>query len=90
MDDFDLTPGVSQDGRSIVFRLLNKQREVECAITRETLEECFWLPAGADDARMLKTFVDGRQRIAAVAERRMRARADRTIQLTVADFLAKR
>lgn len=75
MNIADLAAGVSPDGR---------------AITRETLEECFWLPASADSARMLKTFADGRQRIVAVAERRMRARPDRTIQLTIGDFLGKR
>ena len=90
MDVADLAARVSQDGRAIVFRLSDHQREVECAITRETLEECFWLPAGADGVHMLKTFADGRQRIVAVAERRMRARPDQTIQLTIADFLTKR
>lgn len=90
MNTADLAAGVSPDGRAIVFWLSDHQREVECAITRETLEECFWLPASADSARMLKTFADGRQRIVAVAERRMRARPDRTIQLTIGDFLGKR
>lgn len=49
-----------------------------------------WLPAGADNVRMLKTFADGRERIVAVAERRMRARPDQTVELTIADFVAKR
>ncbi|CAE6816159.1 hypothetical protein R75461_05880 [Paraburkholderia nemoris] len=90
MDVVDLAPGVSPDGRTIVFRLSDHQREVECAITREALVVCFWLPADADSDRMLKTFADGRQRIIAVAERRMRARPDQTIELAIADFLAKR
>ncbi|MGY6258693.1 DUF1488 family protein [Paraburkholderia caledonica] len=90
MDVVDLTPVVPPDGRTIVFHLSGRQREVECAITREALVECFWLPADADSDRMLKKFADGRQRIIAVAERRMRARPDQTIELTIADFLAKR
>jgi hypothetical protein len=89
MDIVDLAPGVSPDGHSVIFLLSCHQRAVECAITRETLEECFWLPAGADSARMLKTFSDGRQRIVAVAERRLRVRPDQNIRLTITDFLAK-
>jgi hypothetical protein len=42
----------------------------------------FWLQPGADDARMLKIFNDGRQGIAAVAERKARrlAATQSTIQ----------
>nr|WP_168789044.1 DUF1488 family protein [Paraburkholderia aromaticivorans] len=90
MEVADLAAGAPSDGRAIAFRLSDHRREVECAITRETLEECFWLPAGADSARMLRAFADGRQRIIAVAERRMRARPEQTIQLTIADFLGRR
>lgn len=90
MDVVDLAPGVSPDGRAIIFRMSGLKRDVECAITREALEECFWLPTGADGARMLKTFADGRQRIIAAAERKLRARPDQSVQLTIADFLAKR
>ncbi|MFL9912871.1 DUF1488 family protein [Paraburkholderia fungorum] len=90
MDGIDVAPGISRDGRTLVFRLSAHQREVECTITRETLEECFWLPADADGARMLKTFADGRHRIVAAAERKMRAHPAQAIHLTIADFLAKR
>ncbi|WP_307857222.1 DUF1488 family protein [Paraburkholderia aspalathi] len=62
----------------------------QCAITREALEAHFWLPPGANEVRTLKTFVDGRERIIAVAERKMRARPDRPVLLTVGDFLGKR
>lgn len=86
----DVAPGVSPDGRAIIFRLSDRRRDIVCAITREALEEYFWLPAGADEVRMLKTFADGRQRILAVAERKMRVRPDQPVRLTIDDFLTKR
>jgi hypothetical protein len=89
MDVVDRAPSVSPDGRGIVFHLSGNRCEVECVITREALEEYFWLPSGADSARMLKTFADGRQRIIATAERKMRAHSDQTVRLTIADFRAK-
>jgi len=46
----------------------------------------FWLLPGADDARMLKIFNDGRQRIAAVAERKARRLAATSIHLEALDF----
>ena len=38
---------------------------------------------------MLKTFADGRQRIFATAERKMRAHSDQAVRLTIADFRTK-
>jgi hypothetical protein len=44
----------------------------------------------ADEIRMLKTFADRRERIIAVAERKMRARPHQPVRITVADSLGKR
>ncbi|SOE98088.1 Protein of unknown function [Burkholderia sp. OK233] len=90
MDVVDFAPTVSPDGRAIIFHLSDRHREVEGEITRETLEEYFWLPGDADEVRMLKTFADGRQRILAVAERKMRVRPEQPVRITVDDFLTKR
>ncbi|WP_168787509.1 DUF1488 family protein [Paraburkholderia aromaticivorans] len=89
MDIIDLVPDVTPDRRAIVFRLPGQRGDVECAITREVLEAHFWLPAGADEARMSKAFADGRQRIVAVAERQIRLRPGKPVRLTIDDFLVK-
>jgi hypothetical protein len=39
---------------------------------------------------MLRTFADGRNRIVAVAERKMLARPDQPVRLTGNDFMTKR
>ena len=53
---------------------------------RAALEACFWLPADADDAKMLKTFHDGVHRIHAVAHRKLLAHPSTRLELTTADF----
>ena len=60
MEVLDRAPAVSPEGRVVVFMLSTRGRDVECAIAREALEEHFWLPRGADAARTLKTFENGR------------------------------
>ena len=90
MDVVDFVAGVSSDGSAIAFRLSGRIGDVECAITREALEVHFWLPVGADASRMLRTFADGRNRIVAVAERKMRARPGQPVRLNSHDFSAKR
>jgi hypothetical protein len=90
MDVLDFAPGVSSDGGEIAFRLSERMGSAECAITREALEVHFWLPPGADASRMLKTFANGRNRIVAVAERKMLARPDQPVRLTSNDFITKR
>jgi hypothetical protein len=90
MDVVDFAAGVSSDGSEIAFRLPGRIGGAECAITREALEVHFWLPVGADTSRMLRTFADGRNRIVAVAERKMLARPDQPVRLTGNDFMAKR
>ncbi|QQC66532.1 DUF1488 family protein [Paraburkholderia ginsengisoli] len=89
MEVVELEPSVSADGRAVLFLLSTRGRDLECAVTREALEEYFWLERGAGEARVLKTFADGRKRITAVAERKMLARPGEKVLLTISDFAAR-
>ncbi|MFM0341900.1 DUF1488 family protein [Paraburkholderia fungorum] len=89
MEVLDRAPAVSPDGRAVVFTLSIRGREVEGAIARDALEEHFWLPRSADTTRTLETFENGRNRIVAVAQRRLLARPDEPLWLTVNDFVAR-
>lgn len=61
-------------------------REVRCLVTRDALEEFFWLPSGANEARVLKAFSDGRGRIVALAVRSALRVRSASLTLTAADF----
>lgn len=77
---------LASDGGAVVFPVYAGGREVRCSITRDALEQFFWLPPEANEARVLKAFSDGRSRIAALAARMaLRARSD-SLTLTAADF----
>ncbi|HEY4295634.1 MAG TPA: DUF1488 domain-containing protein [Paraburkholderia sp.] len=89
METVEIEPSVSADGRMVIFQLSTRGRDLECAVTREALEEHFWLQRGADEARVLKTFADGRKRIIAVAERKTLAHPGEKVLLTIADFAAR-
>lgn len=84
MEALELEPNLSTDG--VVFALSLCGRDIVCVITRETLEQHFWVQPGATDARVLKAFSEGRRRILALAERKARARQRERIVLTVDDF----
>ena len=86
MDALELESSVSTEGRAVVFVLSLCGREVECIVTREALEQHFWVQPDASEARILRAFADGRRRIMAVAERKMRVHAGARIALTVDDF----
>ncbi|MGF6852840.1 DUF1488 family protein [Paraburkholderia sp. CI3] len=90
MDVIDLMPDVAADRYEISFRMAGQRSEVACVITREALETQFWLPGDADQVRMLKAFSDGRRRIIAVAERRVRLRSGKPVRLTTGDFEIRR
>jgi hypothetical protein len=90
MDVFDLMPDVAADRHEISFRLTGHRSEVACTITREAPEAQFWLPPDADQVRMLKAFADGRRRIIAVAERKVRLRPGEPVRLTADDFQIRR
>lgn len=71
-------PGVSADGRAVVFMLSTSGGEVECAMARAALEAHRWLPRGADATRTLRAFGNARSRIVAIAERKyLRGRTSR-------------
>ena len=89
MEVLDRAAAVSPDGRVVVFMLSVCGREVEGAVARVALEEHFWLPRDADATRTLSTFENGRNRIVAVAQRKLIARPDEPLQVTVNDFVAR-
>jgi len=80
---------LSADGKLVVFVVSARSHSTQCSISRDALERHFWLPAGANDTRTLKTFADGRPRIVAAAERRLRVSAGVSIALTAADFSSR-
>jgi hypothetical protein len=89
MEVVDRAAAVSPDRRAVAFMLLIRGREVKCAAAREVLEEHFWLPPDADAARTLRTFENGRSRIIAVAQRKLLARPDERLWLTVNDLVIR-
>ena len=89
MDVLDLSPSVSLDNRKVVFLFSDGSEEIECTITREALETHFWLPRSANAGRVLKTFADGRHRIAAIARRKWLATPVRPVRLTSNDFVLR-
>ncbi|NPT41464.1 DUF1488 family protein [Paraburkholderia sp. 1N] len=56
---------VSPDGKLVVFIAFPRGQAVQCSITREVLEQYFWAPISASDARPLKAYMDGQKRIVA-------------------------
>jgi hypothetical protein len=58
-------------------------------IERAALEDYFWLPTGADTARILRTFADGRERIIAVARRKWLAHQDTVVRIAAHDFVVR-
>jgi hypothetical protein len=77
---------VSSDGKLVVFIVFARGRAAQCSITRDVLEQYFWAPIGANDARLLKAYTDGHKRIAAAVERKMLRTSDEPIKLSAADF----
>ncbi|CAN7771226.1 DUF1488 family protein [Caballeronia sp. LjRoot31] len=77
---------LATDGAAVEFPIFVGGREVRCLLTRDALEQFFWLPPDANEARVRKAFADGRNRIFALAVRRaMRAKTD-SLKLTASDF----
>jgi Protein of unknown function (DUF1488) len=77
---------VSSDNKSVLFIVVLHGRRVQCAVTREALEQHFWVPVGASKDRLLKAYADGYKRIVAVAERKLLRSASESIRLGAADF----
>ncbi|SIO72461.1 Protein of unknown function [Burkholderia sp. GAS332] len=86
MEVLDHVTAVSTDGRTVLFTLSVRNREVECTVTRDALEQHFWLTPDADAARTIRAFEDGRDRIVALARRKLLARSTEPVRLTVKDF----
>ena len=78
MEVLDRAAAVSPDGRSVVFILSTHGRDVGCAIARD-----------ADPAQILKTFENGRNRIVAVAQRKLLVRPGDLLWLAVDDFATR-
>jgi hypothetical protein len=77
---------VASDGAAVLFPVFAGGREVRCSMTRDALEQFFWLASDADEVRLLKAFADGRNRIVALAVRRaLRTKSD-SLKLTATDF----
>ncbi|MBC8752383.1 hypothetical protein OKW43_005723 [Paraburkholderia sp. WC7.3g] len=90
MDDtLAAAPCLSSDGKAVVFVVSVRNQSVQCSISRDALQQHFWLPAGATEARVLTAFADGQQRITATVERRMLKRAGVPIVLSAADFAGR-
>ncbi|MDR5755114.1 MULTISPECIES: DUF1488 family protein [unclassified Caballeronia] len=77
---------VSGGGEAVQFEIEIRGKRFPCSITREALEDHFWLERPADDSRLLRAFSDGRERIVAIAERKARRSAVEMIKLTSHDF----
>lgn len=77
---------VASDGAAVLFPVFVGGREVLCLITRDALEQFFWLPPEANEARVLKAFADGRNRIVALAVRRALRAKSETLKLVASDF----
>src|SRR5258708_16347801 len=52
---------LSTDGKLVLFVISARNQSVQCSISREALEQHFWFPAAANDARTLQAFADSRQ-----------------------------
>lgn len=76
----------SRGGDAVEFEIQIRGKKLPCSITREALEDHFWLARQADEARLLRAFADGRERIVAIAERKARRLSAEAIKLTSLDF----
>lgn len=86
MDSTLTAPYLSDDGAMIIFNIVFLGRVVQCGITRDALVQFFWVPANAVEQRLLQAYENGRQRIHAIAERKMRASMREPVIVTVSDF----
>ena len=72
---------VADGGLAVAFEVIAAGRVVKCTVSCESLQRYFWLQSDADDARLLKIFNDGRQRIVAIADRKALRHAAASIHL---------
>ena len=87
LETFGDVPYVLDGRRGVAFSVLSGTNRIECVVTIATLQTYFWLQPDAGDARILRTFHDGFQRIHAVAQRKsLRAQHGERVEITPADF----
>ena len=77
---------VSGDRSFVIFDAHVRERSVQCSIAREALEQYFWVPVGASDAQLLKSYSDGRKRIEAIVYRKLLATPGEAVGLSMSDF----
>jgi Protein of unknown function (DUF1488) len=77
---------VSGDHSFVIFDAHVRERSVQCSIAREALEQYFWVPVGASDAQLLKSYADGRRRIEAIVCRKLLATQGEAVGLSLSDF----
>jgi hypothetical protein len=77
---------LSTNGQAVTFDIVVQKRAIGCSITRDALEQHFWLERGADAIHLTKAFGNGQQRIAAVAERKALAKGGTHVLITADDF----
>jgi hypothetical protein len=70
----------------VEFEIEVRDRTLVCHITRQALEDYFWLQRQASEDRVLRTFFDGRKRIVATAERKALRSSATTLELSSHDF----
>ncbi|MFM0277760.1 DUF1488 family protein [Paraburkholderia sediminicola] len=90
MEMFEQAIHVSVERHVVSFVLSVRGRVLDCAIDVDALEQYFWLQQGANEARILKAFLDGSKRILAVAERKWLAHPNDKVSLTSRDFSMRR
>ena len=80
---------LSTNGQSVTFDIVVQKRAIGCSITRDALEQHFWLERGADEIHLTKAFGNGQRRIAAIAERKALAKGGSHILITADDFSSR-
>jgi hypothetical protein len=60
MDVSDFAPDVSSSRDEVAFQLSGRMRVAACVITRQALEDHFWLPPGGTHIACSKTFLMAR------------------------------
>ncbi|HKR43784.1 MAG TPA: DUF1488 family protein [Paraburkholderia sp.] len=86
MQTAELEPQILANRFGVEFCLVRQNSTITCAITIAALGAHFWLETRAGDARILKTFRDGYDRIRAITERKWLAVPSTRLELTPADF----
>jgi hypothetical protein len=85
-DDLELEPTLSSDKAMLNFVLSLRGHDVTCSLAVDALVQCFWLPDGAAEEQIYRTFKNGLVRIVATAQRKWLARGGGSVLLSAQDF----